>query len=114
MTGDLESELLPPALEAAFRVVAETGAIGVDDLARRLSGQGSHQSPGRLLLAPERFPTRFALDSHGRLGLATSTPEDPPDDVDEDKPTTSWLEQSLRRLKRAGEVIGDHRLELAQ
>ena len=40
MTGNLESELLPPALEAAFRVVAETGAIGVDDLARRLSGQG--------------------------------------------------------------------------
>lgn len=64
------NQALPPAIEAAYRVLAEHGPLPPEDLRATLRSDGFSHSLERIAQLPDRFPTRFQLNESGRLAIA--------------------------------------------
>ncbi len=58
---------MPPAAEAAHRLLAELGPLSAPDLREKLRQEGFAQPLERLQQWPDRFPHRFALTDDGLL-----------------------------------------------
>ncbi|MCV7002214.1 RecQ family ATP-dependent DNA helicase [Mycolicibacterium alvei] len=61
---------LPPAIEAAHRILAQLGPLVATDLRERLSAEGFNQPLERLQLLPDRFPRRFGVTADGLIRVA--------------------------------------------
>ncbi|MFL0287816.1 RecQ family ATP-dependent DNA helicase [Mycobacterium sp. SMC-21] len=61
---------LPPAVEAAQRLLSRLGPLVADDLRDRLSREGFKQPLERLQQLPDRFPRRFCVTADGLIGIA--------------------------------------------
>nr|WP_192727133.1 RecQ family ATP-dependent DNA helicase [Mycobacterium sp. OAS707] len=68
---------LPPALEAAHRVLGERGPLPAADLRDRLRSEGFSPAIERLAQLPDRFPGRFRLTDDGLLEIASHEDSDP-------------------------------------
>jgi ATP-dependent DNA helicase RecQ len=83
---------LPPAIEAAYQILAEHGPKSAADLRERLLSDGFTQSVERLAQLPDRFPDRFHLTPLGLLSVASIEGTDESADESERpdwyKPTT--------------------------
>lgn len=64
---------LPPAAEAAYRILTEHGPLVAADLRERLRSQRFVQTIDRLHQLPDRFPHRFQVTTDGLLSIAAST-----------------------------------------
>lgn len=78
---------LPPAPEAAHRLLAEHGPLTAAELRALLRAEQFHLPLERLHQLPDRFPQRFQIAHDGRLAIAASEPESeqdetPPEDAD--------------------------------
>lgn len=80
---------LPPALEAAYRILAEHGPQSAADLGKSLRSAGFVKSIESLAQLPDRFPHRFALTAAGLLSATSAelVATDESDDAGED---TEW------------------------
>lgn len=67
-------EPLPPAIEAAYRILAEHGPLSAADLKAALRSQGFAKSIESLSQLPDRFPQRFDLTADGLLSVASAAP----------------------------------------
>lgn len=74
---------LPPAVEAAHRILAQYGPLDATDLRGRLSVEGFKQPLERLQQLADRFPRRFAVTADGLIGVAVAglVGDDEPSDV---------------------------------
>jgi len=63
---------LPPAIEAAYRLLSERGPLSAADLSESLRSEGFSQSIERLAQLPDRFPNRFHLTAEGQLSIASA------------------------------------------
>jgi ATP-dependent DNA helicase RecQ len=86
---------LPPAIEAAYQLLADAEPMSVADLSGQLRASGFHKSIEALVQLPDRYPERFCMTSDGRIGLGsavTTTDEvvllDDPEDADWYRPPT--------------------------
>lgn len=78
---------LPPAPEAAHRILAEHGPLTATELRSLLRAEQFHLPLERVLQLPERFPQRFQITRDGRLAIAASEREGeedqtPPEDAE--------------------------------
>jgi ATP-dependent DNA helicase RecQ len=62
---------LPPAIEAAHRILAEHGPLPATDLRQRLSAMGLVQTLDRIQQYADRFPNRFEITADGLLSIAS-------------------------------------------
>ncbi|WP_375481518.1 hypothetical protein [uncultured Mycobacterium sp.] len=65
---------MPPAVEAAYRILGERGPLSAVDLRDVLRSQGFSQPIDRLAHYPDRFPKSFQLTDAGLLSVASSAP----------------------------------------
>ncbi|WP_244975056.1 RecQ family ATP-dependent DNA helicase [Mycobacterium heckeshornense] len=63
---------MPPAVEAAYRILGEMGPLSAVDLRDALRSQGFSQPIDRLTQYPDRFPNSFQLTATGLLCVASS------------------------------------------
>src|SRR5689334_4264348 len=68
---------LPPAMDAAHRLLGELGPLSAADVRNRLRSEGFSPSIERLAQLPDRFPTRFQLTDDGLLAIAAHGDTDP-------------------------------------
>jgi ATP-dependent DNA helicase RecQ len=74
---------LPPAIEAAYRILADNGPLSATELRSRLKPEGYNQSLDRLQQLPDRFPNRFCITPDGRLSIATAARDEPVTQLDD-------------------------------
>lgn len=103
MTAPIALGRLPPAVEAALRVLVDQGPLSPGDLASSLRAQGFTQSVERLRALPERYPEQFTVDGSGRLAwrqpVASDGLVDHDDDTDHER---DWRRgTALRRADRS-------------
>jgi ATP-dependent DNA helicase RecQ len=67
---------LPPAIETAYRILAESGPLSAGDLSAAIRPHGFSQTIDRLAQLPDRFPHRFQLTVDGLLTVATAETAD--------------------------------------
>lgn len=91
---------LPPAAEAAYRILMEQGPQSAADIRQLLRSEGFSQSIERLAQLPDRFPHRFQLTPNGLLSIAHSQVSEEHDDEGEAEPDNpDWYRPtSLRRV----------------
>jgi ATP-dependent DNA helicase RecQ len=91
---------LPPAIEAAYRVLAERGPLSAGDLTASLRSQGFRLAIERLAQLPDRFANHFQLTADGLLAVAITEAADTTiPEVDHVDPDDSWYRPtSLRRV----------------
>lgn len=63
------SRPLPPAAEAAHRILTQLGPLSASDLRQQLSSQGFKQTLDRLQQWPDRFSTRFRVTDDGLIAI---------------------------------------------
>ncbi|MGE4361165.1 MAG: ribonuclease H-like domain-containing protein, partial [Mycolicibacterium sp.] len=68
---------LPPAAEAAHRLLAEHGPLPAPDLREQLRKEGFAQPLERLQQWPDRFPHRFTVTDDGLLCVAVAYKNEP-------------------------------------
>lgn len=86
-----ENRPLPPAAEAAHRILAEHGPLTAMELRDRLRSDQFVLAIERVLQLPDRFPHRFAVSTNGRLSIATTTAREAAAEPDEeDSDTADW------------------------
>lgn len=66
---------LPPAAEAAHRILAQLGPLVATDLRDRLRAEGFVQPLEKLQQWPDRFPRRFCVTDDGHLAVAVAQHE---------------------------------------
>lgn len=66
---------LPPAIEAAYQILAEHGPLSAADLKESLRSRGFAKSTESLAQLPDRFPHRFDLTADGLLSVASAAAE---------------------------------------
>ncbi len=91
---------LPPAVEAAHRILAENGPLTVVDLKGRLKPEGYNPSFDRLQQLPDRFPDRFQATPDGLLSIASARGGDSTVDIYDgpDDDTTWYSPATLGRV----------------
>lgn len=91
---------LPPAAEAAYRILMERGPLSSADIRQSLRAEGYSQSIERLAQLPDRFPHRFQLTPQGFLSVAPAqAPEEQNDGGDAEPDNPDWYTPTnLRRL----------------
>ncbi|GAY16431.1 RecQ family ATP-dependent DNA helicase [Mycobacterium sp. shizuoka-1] len=94
-----ENRPLPPAAEAAHRILAEHGPLTAMELRDRLRSDQFVLAIERLLQLPDRFPHRFAVSANGRLSIATTDREAPAEPDEEDSDTAEWYRPGPERVR---------------
>lgn len=90
---------LPPAIEAAYRILAERGSLSAADLKEGLRSQGFTKSIESLAQLPDRFPHRFHLTADGLLSVASAAPKAAISDSADVNEDADWYRPtSLRRV----------------
>lgn len=89
---------LPPAAEAAYQILVDSGPQSASDLSDLLRARGFIQSFDKLAQLPDRFPRHFQLTVVGLLSVAAAGSDDPPEQ-DDDSTSTRWYRPtSLHRV----------------
>lgn len=90
---------LPPAIEAAYQILAERGPLSAGDLSELLRSKGFAKSIDSLAQLPDRFPNHFHLTADGLLSVASTAPGAAVDDTPDANEDTDWYRPtSLRRV----------------
>ncbi|MGV0795505.1 RecQ family ATP-dependent DNA helicase [Mycolicibacterium elephantis] len=84
------SRPLPPAAEAAYRILADHGPLAASELRERLRPEGWTQPLERLQQLPDRFPHRFQITIDGRLTVAAAETDTHPDLFESPPESTDW------------------------
>lgn len=90
---------LPPAVEAAHRLLARLGELTATDLKERLGAEGFRQSLERLQRLPDRFPHRFRVTADGLIGIALTEVESD-HDLTDDPNDDDWFRPNPARVRR--------------
>lgn len=89
---------LPPAPEAAHRILADQGPLLAGELRERLRPHGFALSLDRLQQLPDRFPDRFSVTPDGLLSITTAARDDATADVDEPSDSSDeWYSPNTAR-----------------
>ncbi|ART68315.1 ATP-dependent DNA helicase [Mycobacterium dioxanotrophicus] len=97
---------LPPAIEAAHRILSQSGPLRTTDLRERLSAEGYKQPLERLQQVPDRFPRWFCVTPDGLIGVAIAGSEDG-DEQSEDPPDDDWYVPNTLRVPPASVAVLD-------
>ncbi|MGY4867317.1 RecQ family ATP-dependent DNA helicase [Mycolicibacterium elephantis] len=84
------SRPLPPAAEAAYRILAGHGPLAASELRERLRPEGWTQPLERLQQLPDRFPHRFQITIDGRLTVAAAETDTHLDLFESPPESTDW------------------------
>lgn len=90
----ISSRPLPPALEAAHRILAENGPLAASEVRERLREEGYNQSIDRLQQLPDRFPSHFRVTEDGHLAIAIA-PESLADPVEPHGEIANWYAPAI-------------------
>ncbi len=90
---------LPPAVEAAHRILAERGGLTAIDLKEQLNAEGFGHSLDRLQRLPDRFPHRFRVTEDGLIGIAITEVESDHEQTD-DPNDDDWFRPNPARVRR--------------
>ncbi len=89
---------LPPAAEAAHRILAEHGPLTATGLRDQLRAEQFVLSIERLLQLPDRFPHRFAIAADGRLSIAAPDLNTRGEPEEEHPDTVDWYVPRPERI----------------
>lgn len=95
----VSSAPLPPAVEAAHRILADRGPASASRLKDDLRLAGFSLAIDRLAQLPDRFPNRFQLTANGLLSVACSDHDPGDEDLLEDPPSPDWYRPNERRAE---------------
>ncbi|KAA0110615.1 RecQ family ATP-dependent DNA helicase [Mycolicibacterium sp. P1-5] len=81
---------LPPAAEAAHRILAEDGPLTATELRDRLRKEHFVLALDRVLQLPDRFPLRFQIAADGRLSIAVADRDENPEADEPEQEAADW------------------------